>query len=287
MQERTLSTIQGNEIEIIGNVNTEFSSFQPLHFIQNKNKIRETAYNRLLVEARRQYGNNVDIVNIVITGRGFFNFSDYKGYPGVLAYDIFLGLGLGASLGFLISDFITPGFYPIDRNLAAGMSIGFAMLGHNQLINATGDVVRTNTSSFQNFDSINNQVNTEILKAINRVSQELMHFLPENTRVAVINISSSNEDLSIYIVDELEFQFVSSRRYTIVDRNALEIIRTEQNFQMSGEVSDATAVSIGQLLGANIVITGIITEIGINQRLSIRALDVRTAEIIAMAREEF
>jgi hypothetical protein len=56
---------------------------------------------------------------------------------------------------------------------------------------------------------------------------------------------------------------------------------------MSGEVSDASAVSIGQMLGANIVLTGSISGVGASQRLSISALDVRTGEIVSMVREEF
>jgi len=120
--------------------------------------------------------------------------------------------------------------------------------------------------------------------AIARASAELIDSLPENTRLAVLNISSNDGNVSSHVVDELEFYLVSSRRFTIVDRNTLDAIRLEQNFQMAGEVSDSSAVSIGQVLGANIVITGSITEIGRNQRLSIRALDVRTAEILAMVR---
>jgi len=67
----------------------------------------------------------------------------------------------------------------------------------------------------------------------------------------------------------------------------LDIIRAEQNFQMSGEVSEESAISIGQMLGANIVITGSITGTGTNQRLSIKALDVKTAQIVTMVRETF
>jgi curli biogenesis system outer membrane secretion channel CsgG len=89
------------------------------------------------------------------------------------------------------------------------------------------------------------------------------------------------------VVDEVEFQLVDARRFTIVDRKTLDTIRSEQNFQMSGDVSDASAVSIGQMLGANIVITGNITGTGSMQRLSIKALDVRTAQIVTMVRETF
>jgi len=128
---------------------------------------------------------------------------------------------------------------------------------------------------------------TGIDGAIRRVSESLINDLPENTSLAVINISSNDGSISAHVADELEFHLVTSRKFTIVDRNTLDLIRSEQNFQMSGDVSDSTAVSIGEMLGARIVITGSITQAGANQRLSIRALDVRTAQILAIAREEF
>ena len=123
--------------------------------------------------------------------------------------------------------------------------------------------------------------------AITRASGELINKLPAGTRLAVLNISSNNGEMSAYTVDELEYQLVTSGKFTIVDRNTLEAIRSEQNFQMSGEVSDESAISVGQILGANIVITGSITSAARNQRLSLRVLDVRTAEIVTMVREEF
>ena len=129
--------------------------------------------------------------------------------------------------------------------------------------------------------------NTGVDGATGRASKGLIGELPENAVVAVISISSSDVNVSTHIANELEFQLVSSKKFTVVDRNALDTIRREQNFQMSGEVSDSSAVSIGQMLGANIVITGSVTEAGKNQRLSLKALDVRTGRIITMAREDF
>jgi TolB-like protein len=129
--------------------------------------------------------------------------------------------------------------------------------------------------------------NSGIDEAISGASKNLINKLPEKSRVAVISISSNNREISAYIVDEIEYQLVNSGKFTIVDRKTLDIIRSEQNFQMSGEVSDNSAVSIGQMLGANIVITGNIIGTGTNQRLSIRALDVSTAEIVTIVREDF
>jgi len=122
--------------------------------------------------------------------------------------------------------------------------------------------------------------------AINKAVREMITGLPENTIIAVINISSSSMDLSLHAVDEIEYNLFSSKM-TIVDRRILDRIRSEQNFQMSGEVSDDSAVSIGKMLGANVVLTGSITETASVKRINIRALDVKTAKIMTMARETF
>ena len=128
---------------------------------------------------------------------------------------------------------------------------------------------------------------TDIERAIQRASIDLINELPANSIIAVINIASDDETTSVFVADELEFQLVESKIFRIVDRNRLNTIRMEQQFQMSGEVSDSSAVSIGQMSGASIVITGSITEIGTTQRLTLRALDVRTTEIVTMVRESF
>jgi hypothetical protein len=47
------------------------------------------------------------------------------------------------------------------------------------------------------------------------------------------------------------------------------------------------AVSIGKLLGANIVITGSISGVDSARRLRLKALDIMTAEIVTMASEMF
>jgi TolB-like protein len=123
--------------------------------------------------------------------------------------------------------------------------------------------------------------------AITKVTEAFIEDLPQNTSVAVLSVSSHDTDLAVFVVDEIEFQLVDSKRFDMVDRKTLDSVRSEQNFQMSGEVSDSSAVSIGNMLGANIVITGSITGSGKMQRLTVKALDVKTAKIVSMAREQF
>jgi hypothetical protein len=64
-------------------------------------------------------------------------------------------------------------------------------------------------------------------------------------------------------------------------------LRSEQDFQMSGEVDDVTAVSIGKFAGANIIVTGRVDGEGELRRLCLRALDTQTAEVVSVASERF
>jgi PBP1b-binding outer membrane lipoprotein LpoB len=121
--------------------------------------------------------------------------------------------------------------------------------------------------------------------AILRVSEKFIEALPENAIIAVLNIYASEKEIALFIMDELQFQLVESGKFKIVDRRSFDVIRAEQNFQMSGEVSDESAVSIGSLLGANIVITGAVSGSENARRLTVKALDVKTGEITANARE--
>jgi TolB-like protein len=123
--------------------------------------------------------------------------------------------------------------------------------------------------------------------AVNKICESLIYDLPKNKTIAVLSVSSKDRNTATFVVEELEFQLVNSKEFKIVDRATLDKIRTEQNFQLSGEVDDRSAVSIGKLLGANIVITGSISDSSTSQRITIKALDVQTAQIITMARESF
>jgi curli biogenesis system outer membrane secretion channel CsgG len=68
-----------------------------------------------------------------------------------------------------------------------------------------------------------------------------------------------------------------------VDRQTLDVIRAELNFQHSGEVSDEDIISIGKFTGADVVITGAVSGRGEMRRLRLRVLDVKTAQILAMS----
>ena len=134
----------------------------------------------------------------------------------------------------------------------------------------------------------NTKSNTVKLEAaITKISTDLIRRLPAKSTIVVVNVSSDNRQWSLQVMDGLEYRLVGADKFIIVDRKRLDAIISEHRFQMTGLVSDSTVTKIGEMLGANIVITGEIAQSGANHRLSARALDVKTAQIIAMSRDNF
>jgi curli biogenesis system outer membrane secretion channel CsgG len=122
-----------------------------------------------------------------------------------------------------------------------------------------------------------------LAEALYRSYEDLSGMIPGPLSIAVINVASGSPEEGEFAVEELILFLVGSKKYSIVERRSLDIIRAEQNFQRSGEVDDATAVSIGHLTGAAVVITGSISPYGALNYLRLRALDVETGEIRAMS----
>ncbi|MDR1253230.1 MAG: penicillin-binding protein activator LpoB [Treponema sp.] len=120
--------------------------------------------------------------------------------------------------------------------------------------------------------------------ALARAAEQTLKNVPLRSRIAIVYITAQDRSTTEYIAGELEFIWVNAG-YIIADRSELDRIRREQNFQMSGEVDDDTAVSIGQFIGANMVITGRVDGEGNLRRLRLRALNTQTAQVVGVASE--
>jgi TolB-like protein len=101
----------------------------------------------------------------------------------------------------------------------------------------------------------------------------------KETKLAVLNLRTSSPKLSEYVMEELTAYFVNSGSFIVVDRSNLELLQQEMAFQLSGEVSDETALSIGKKLGAQTIISGSVEIVGDILRLRIRAIAVESADI--------
>jgi hypothetical protein len=122
--------------------------------------------------------------------------------------------------------------------------------------------------------------------ALARAADDTLKHVPRGSKIAIVYITAQDRSTTEYIAGELEYIWVKAS-YTIIDRSQLDAIRREQNFQMSGEIDDETAVSIGKFTGANIIVTGRVDGEANLRRLRLRALDTQTAEVIGVASEKF
>ena len=93
-------------------------------------------------------------------------------------------------------------------------------------------------------------------------------------RVAVMNfdygtvrtysqaIFGSDQDIGKGISDMLVTRLVQDGKYSVIERNALDKILTEQNFSNSDRADSTTAAKIGRILGVDAIIIGSITQFG-------------------------
>jgi hypothetical protein len=119
----------------------------------------------------------------------------------------------------------------------------------------------------------------ELDLVIREASDYLNKNVPSGSKLVILNIKSDYPPLSEYIIDVLTGNVVNDRIFTVVDRANLTLIQQELDFQFSGEVSDESAQSIGQKLGAQTIVSGSITPFGNLWRLTIRALGVEGATV--------
>jgi len=119
----------------------------------------------------------------------------------------------------------------------------------------------------------------ELDLAIRDASDYLNDNIPERSTIVILNIQSDSVALSDYIIDELIANAVNDKLFKVVDRQQLDLIRTEQNLQLSGAVDDKLALSIGKFFGAQTIVSGRVMQLDNRYRMTIRALDVQTAQV--------
>ena len=113
-------------------------------------------------------------------------------------------------------------------------------------------------------------------EAIQQSAQTVAGNLPAGTRLAVVAFESESDGLSDFIMEELT-RAIMRHGVEVADRRNLDLAFMELNFQMTGYVSDETALSIGRFLGAELVVTGQFLNLGNVRRFSADAINVETA----------
>lgn len=97
-------------------------------------------------------------------------------------------------------------------------------------------------------------------------------------KVAVLDFKSimAPEELGMAVAEILRTELIGMEDYTIVERGMLESIIEEQALQLSGVMDSATAVEIGRLAGADLVVTGSLVKTGSVYTINARFIEVET-----------
>ncbi|MDR1219892.1 MAG: penicillin-binding protein activator LpoB [Treponema sp.] len=133
---------------------------------------------------------------------------------------------------------------------------------------------------------LSNRDTGRLQSALQKSAQTVMGSLDRQKIIAIVNVTSSSQDIAQFVVGELEVILVSNK-FPVADRSTLDTIRQEQQLQLSGEVDDDTAVSIGKFVGAKVIIVGDISGSSAMRRLRLRALNTETAQVISSTSEAF
>ena len=71
-------------------------------------------------------------------------------------------------------------------------------------------------------------------QAIREAAHNIENNVAAGQKIAVLNFSSPTDQFSEYVVDELSIQLANGKKLVVVDRRELDLIRQEEQFQMSG-----------------------------------------------------
>jgi hypothetical protein len=125
----------------------------------------------------------------------------------------------------------------------------------------------------------NNPAGMDLDAAIKEAAVQMGENLPGGTKVALVSVASTSVQLSEYVISRLEAALVNGKKLVVMDRANLDKVREEQGFQLSGEVDDNSAKSIGKLLGAGAIVTGAFSDLGDVYSLTLKAINIETATV--------
>jgi TolB-like protein len=101
-----------------------------------------------------------------------------------------------------------------------------------------------------------------------------------------VNIDGKTSVLGRYFSEETVHYLFKNSKLRLVERAQITRVTKEIAFHASGLISDSSAASLGNMLGADVVILGTLAKKGLHIMVNMRAIDVSTAAIKSTGRTE-
>ena len=135
---------------------------------------------------------------------------------------------------------------------------------------------------FVNFQIYGQEI-VRLDNAIQFLGKQVENDIRQGSRIAIVSFDSPSEGFSNYVIGELNNVFVRSNKFTVVEQQKIDLVRQEEQRQLSLNVSDETAVRIGHNIGAQYIISGFLIDLGTTYRFGIYAINMQDAVRVAQA----
>ena len=93
-----------------------------------------------------------------------------------------------------------------------------------------------------------------------------------------VNSGMTNET-AITLTNKFRSEIAKTKKYTMVERSAMEQVMSEQRFSVSDLADQEKAIELGKLLSASKVVVGDIDKIGQTYSIFLRLIDTQTGSI--------
>ncbi len=121
-------------------------------------------------------------------------------------------------------------------------------------------------------------------KLLFAVSVLLIGMLNAQTNIAVMDFEGKNvskADASA-LTDRLRAELFLTGKFVVLEREKMDAILKEQQFQLSGCTSDACAVEAGQLLAVEQIVSGSVSKVGQTFSVTARLIDVEKGNLLGV-----
>ncbi len=119
---------------------------------------------------------------------------------------------------------------------------------------------------------------------IDFIAEAVENQVPYKSRVLILdfeNLDGVITHFGRYVADKLYIRFsIQETNITYIERQNVEYILQEQQFQISGYVDKETATKISQLTGATHILNGVVTELEEMISIDIKILNVENGTVI-------
>ena len=111
---------------------------------------------------------------------------------------------------------------------------------------------------------------------------------PAKMAIALLDLDANNveESEARTLTDRLRIEIFNAGIFDVMERDKMNNILTEMQFQLSGCTSDECAVEIGRMIGVSKMIAGSVGKVGEYYTVTARIIDVETGKIEKTATED-